>query len=60
MWDEPNVPEPYTCEACGEQSWPKVERTIENTDADGNRGVELFSVTCPVCFEEHGWWGSLM
>ncbi len=52
--------DPYTCDSCGEQSWPKVTTTIENSDADGNRGIYLHSVTCPICGEESGWYGALV
>ena len=51
--------EDYTCEACGEQSNPRIETTVENTDADGNRGIELHCVICLVCGEEHCWYGAL-
>lgn len=46
----------YECEECGYEWLQKPIITNECTDADGNRGRLLESVTCPGCQEEYGWW----
>lgn len=40
----------HVCDNCGHKTnEPKQERTWEGTDADGNRGWEVFSLACPEC-----------
>ena len=42
-----------TCPQCGSNRPPKIVKTNENTDADGNRGIEVITVTCLDCdYEE--------
>lgn len=40
------------CEECGYEGIPKVFKTIEFCDRDGNRGMEITWVQCPVCKED--------
>lgn len=44
----------FTCEECG-HTWRQFpERSYENSDADGNRGIWVSWVICPECEEEYG------
>lgn len=49
----------FECPECGEKFEPNVTTTVENVDADGNRGIYLHCVICPECGEETCWYGGL-
>ncbi len=40
------------CPDCEQWVYPIHERSYENSDADGNRGVTMDFYTCPVCGED--------
>jgi len=41
-----------SCPACGFEGLPDVEKTIEGSDRDGNRGVVVTWLNCPECGED--------
>lgn len=44
----------WKCPDCGFEGEPRVETTTENTDRDGNRGIEITWIICPICEYEEG------
>ena len=40
------------CPTCGYEGCGEIEKTLEGTDADGNRGVIVTWVQCPECGED--------
>ena len=44
----------FTCPDCGSDSRPIVDRSYENADADGNRGIWITWVRCVDCDYEEG------
>jgi len=47
----------HQCPECGHTYKQEPSSSIENTDRDGNRGIEMYCVTCPECNEEECWYG---
>ena len=45
------------CPECGHYYRQDPKGYLENTDADGNRGIMLYCVFCPSCGEEECWYG---
>jgi ribosomal protein S27AE len=41
------------CPMCGSRKTPRTKVTTENTDADGNRGLKMKTITCVDCGYEY-------
>lgn len=44
--------EEVKCPECNEWVQPKEERNYERADADGNRGIMIITLVCPLCDED--------
>lgn len=42
----------FKCDMCGSEKEPDVGVYNENTDADGNRGIKVKTISCVECEHE--------
>jgi hypothetical protein len=47
--DDYDIPEPQVCPECGEWSLFPNGSEMENTDADGRRGIRVYYSICSEC-----------
>ncbi len=49
------IDEVWECPDCGWEGTPKSYKSMEDTDADGNRGRLVTWIICPECEWEQGY-----